>query len=414
MQVWRLYDVAHSIGAMNIAVQGAEPLNKGVKRFALFELGFRPFFLLAGVFAVLLMVTFVLGLVTGVWHYNYFPLFTWHAHEMIFGYSTAVVAGFLLTSVRNWTGTDTATGGRLVLLTLLWLAGRLAPAIPDLSGWLIALIDIAFLPVLAVVIFMPILKARQYRNVPVPLLLLLMAIGNALIYAEMLELSFGSMERGMIVGMGSLLLLISVIGGRVMPFFTERGLPGVTVTRYEWVELSATAMIMFWLLFELALPGSIWSAAAAVMAAVVNGIRLTGWSTLRVRSQPMLWIIHLAYVWLVAGFVMQGAAALGWLPVTTALHGWTAGAVGLFTLGMMARVSLGHTGRSIVASRLISLSFLLLALAAPVRVLSPLLFPLAAETAHLIAAAGWIAAFAIFVWVYAPYLVRPRADGQAG
>jgi len=399
---------------MNIAVQSAGAVNKGVKGVALFELGFRPFFLMAGIFAVLLMATFVLGLVTGVWHYNYFPLFAWHAHEMIFGYSTAVVAGFLLTSVRNWTGMDTATGRGLLLLTILWLVGRLAPAIPALPGWLIASIDIAFLPVLAVVVFKPILKVKQYRNFSVPLLLLLMSFGNALIYADMLELSFGSMEHGMTIGTGALLLMMSVIGGRVMPFFTERGLPSVTVTRRKWVESTATPVILLWLLFELTLPGSVWVAVAATVAAVVNGIRLIGWSTLRVRSQPMLWIIHMAYAWLVAGFVMQGLAAMGWMSTTAALHGWTAGAVGLFTLGMMARVALGHTGRTIAASGAMALSFMLLALVAPVRVLLPLLFPSATETVLLIAAAGWISAFSIFVWIYTPYLVRPRTDGQAG
>ena len=414
LQMWRLNNVAHRVDAMNIIVQSAEAENKGMKGFAFFELGFRSFFLMAGIFAVLLMATFVLALATDVWHYNYFSLFTWHAHEMVFGYAVAVVAGFLLTSVRNWTGMDTATGGGLLLLTLLWLAGRFAPAIPTLPGWLIALLDLSFLPVLAMVISIPILKLNQRHNFPVPLLLLLMAIGNTLIYAEMLELSFGSTERGMIIGIGALLLLMSVIGGRVMPFFTERGLPGVAVTRRKWVESSATPVIALWLLLELLLPGSIWVAIAAMGAAVVSGVRLIGWGSLRIWQQPMLWVIHLAYAWLVAGFVMQGLAAMGWVSTTIALHSWTAGAIGLFTLGMMARVALGHTGRPIEASPMMTVAFVSLALVAPVRVLLPLLFPSAIEAALLIAAIGWMLAFAIFVWVYAPYLVRPRADGQAG
>ena len=414
MPVWCLCEVAHRVGDMNIPIHGDDPAKREVKGFALFALGFRPFFLAAGVFAVLFMVTFALGMVTGVWHYNYFPLFAWHAHEMIFGYSVAVVAGFLLTSVRNWTGMDTAIGNRLLLLTLLWLAGRFAPAIPALPGWLIASVDIAFLLVLSAVIFRPILKTKQYRNFSVPLLLLLMAVGNILIHAEMLELPFGSMERGLIIGTGSLLLLMSVIGGRVMPFFTERGAPGVTVTRRKWVESTATPIIVLWLLLEVLFPGSVWAAVAAAGAAVVHGVRLMGWVVLRVWQQPMLWIIHLAYAWFVAGFVMHGLAAMGWMSTTTALHGWTAGAIGSFALGMMARVALGHTGRPVTASPMMVFSFILLSLVAPVRVVLPLLFPSAAETVLLIAAAGWISAFAIFVWVYTPCLLRPRADGQAG
>ncbi|MFC1542719.1 NnrS family protein [Pseudomonadota bacterium] len=399
---------------MNIPLQASEPSVEKRRVVSLLALGFRPFFLVAGIFAVLLMTTFVLGLVAGVWHYNYFSLFTWHAHEMLFGYATAVIAGFLLTSVRNWTGMDTATGSGLLLLVLLWLAGRLASAISALPGWLIAAVDLSFLPILAIVISIPIIKVKQYRNIPVPLLLLLMSIGNALIYAEMLELSFGSMEHGMTIGTGALLLLMSVIGGRVMPFFTERGLPGVMVTRRKWVESTVTPAIVLWLLLELTLPASIWVAIAAIGAAVVNGIRLIGWGSLRIWQQPMLWIIHLAYAWLVAGFVMQGLAAMGWMSTTIALHGWTAGAIGLFTLGMMARVALGHTGRSITASPAMIFAFVLLALVAPVRVLLPLLFPSATETVLLIAAVGWISAFAVFVWVYTPHLVRSRADGAEG
>ena len=387
---------------------------EAVKRGALLGLGFRPFFLMAGIFAVLLMTTFVLSLLTGVWHYNYFPLFAWHAHEMVFGYSVAVVAGFLLTSVRNWTGMDTVTGKSLLLLVLLWLAGRIAPAFSMLPGGLIALVDIAFLPVLAAVILRPILKAKQHRNLSVPLLLLLMTVGNALVYAEMLEFSFGSVQHGMTIGIGALLLLMSVIGGRVMPFFTERGLPGVVVTRRKWVESAATPVIVLWLLFELLFSAASWTAGAAGVAAGVHGIRLAGWSLLRDWQEPMLWIIHLAYAWLVAGFLLQGLAALDFMPATTALHGWTAGAVGLFTLGMMARVALGHTGRAIVASPMMKLAFVLLVLVAPVRIVLPMLFPALTETALLIAASGWVMAFAIFVWVYTPYLIRPRADGQAG
>lgn len=399
---------------MNIPLHGDDPAKRKVKGFAFFALGFRPFFLAAGVFAILLMATFVLGMVTGVWHYNLFPLFLWHAHEMIFGYSVAVVSGFLLTSVRNWTGLNTATGGVLLLLLLLWLAGRLAPAIPILPGWVIALIDISFLPLLAAIVLRPILKARQYRNLSVPLLLLLMAIGQVLIYGEMLEFSFGSLERGVILGLGSLLLLISVIGGRVMPFFTERGLPGVMVVKRSWVEHASTPIIAVWLLLGLVGANGEMVMIAALTAVVIHGIRLAGWWSGRIWSEPMVWVIHLAYAWLVIGFLLQVMAGMDVMSVTVALHGWTAGAIGLFTLGMMARVALGHTGRPVKASPAIAIAFVLMALVAPVRVVLPLLFPSATEAVLLVAASGWIMAFLIFIWVYAPYLIRPRADGQAG
>ncbi len=402
------------IGIMTIPIHNPGSSIGSKNSFVVFTLGFRPFFLAAGVFAVLLMVVFVSGLISGVWHYNYFPLFLWHAHEMIFGYAAAVVAGFLLTAVRNWTGMDTATGNGLLLLLLIWLAGRFTSAVPVLPGWLIASVDILFLPLLALVILRPIVKSGQYRNVPVPLILLLMAVGNALIYAEMLEFSFGSVTRGVTLGISSVLMLISVIGGRVMPFFTERGLPGVTVVRRKWIEQTATPLIAFWLLLELIAPHSIWGAVPAFAAATVHGIRLSGWSSVRIWREPMLWMIHMAYGWLVAGFILQGITDLGLMQASLALHAWTVGTIGMFTLGLMARVSLGHTGRAIAARPAMVAGFVALALAAVLRVIVPLLFPAITEMVLLMAATGWIVAFVLFIRVYAPYLVRPRADGRNG
>ncbi|MES0372200.1 MAG: NnrS family protein [Mariprofundaceae bacterium] len=399
---------------MSIQINSLETPVDSKKKLALFALGFRPFFLAAGLFAVLLMAAFVAGMVSGVWHYNYFPLTIWHAHEMIFGYAVAVIAGFLLTSVRNWTGMDTATGKGLMLLSLVWLAGRLVSAIPSLPGWLIASVDSIFLPLLALVILRPILKSGQKRNLPVPLILLLMGAGNFLIYADMFEFSFGSLEQGLLVGVGSMLMLVSMIGGRVMPFFTERGVPGAVVVKREWIEMAATPSIALWLLLELVAPGSTWAVLASFIAAAVHGIRLFGWGSVQIWKVPMLWVIHVAYGWLVGGFVLQGLAGLEIIYSTVALHGWTAGAIGIFTYGMMARVSLGHTGRPIVSSSLITAGFVILTLTVVVRVVLPSLIPALTEVALLVAAAGWIIAFALFVWVYTPILVRPRADGQPG
>lgn len=399
---------------MTIQISSPESSVDSKKKFALFALGFRPFFLVAGLFSIILMATFVTGQVSGVWHHNYFPLSIWHAHEMIFGYATAVIAGFLLTSVRNWTGMDTATGNGLMLLLLVWLAGRLASAIQLLPDWLIASVDIVFLPLLALVILRPILKSGQKRNVPVVLILALMGAGNALVYAEMLEFSFGSIEQGLMVGVGSMLMLISLIGGRVMPFFTERGLPGVVAVKREWIELAATPSIAVWLSLELIVPGSVWVVLAAFATATVHGIRLSGWGNMQIWRVPMLWVIHVAYGWLVFGFILQGLASLEVISATVGLHGWTAGAIGMFTYGMMARVSLGHTGRPMLAHPLMIAGFVILTLTVLMRVVVPILFPAVAEIALLMAAAGWMIAFALFVWVYAPFLIRPRADGQPG
>jgi uncharacterized protein involved in response to NO len=399
---------------MNIQINALDSSIESPKGFALFALGFRPFFLAAGVFAVLLMATFLSGMISGSWYDSYFPLPLWHAHEMIFGYAVAVMAGFLLTAVRNWTGLDTVTGTALLLLFLLWLAGRVVLFIPLFPVWLVASVDVVFLPLLALVILRPILKSGQRRNIPVAGLLLLMAGGNIWLHAEMLGLSFGSIQQGLLIGVSSVLMLMSVIGGRVMPFFTERGLPGSVAVKRHWIEQMATPLIALWLFAELLVPNAIWPVVAAFAAALIHLIRLSGWGGMKVWSVPMLWVIYLAYGWLIVGFILRGLAGMEVMPSSVALHAWTAGAIGMFTLGMMARVSLGHTGRPLVAHPFMIVAFMLLIMAVVVRVCVPMLLPTFTETALLISAAGWILAFAIFVWVYAPLLIRTRVDGKAG
>jgi len=378
----------------------------------LLALGFRPFFLAAGIFAVLLMATSVFGIQTGISYDSYFPLPLWHAHEMLFGYTVAVIAGFLLTAVRNWTGMETARGYALLALILLWLAGRVVLAVPGMPEWLTVLIDMAFLPVLALVVARPIIKSKQLRNLSVPLLLLLMAAGNGLIYAGMLGVS--DALNGLWFSVGIILMLMALIAGRVMPFFTGRVASDSDIQTFPMVEALALPVIALWVLVEQLFPDSPVSAVVAVSAAAVHTVRLYGWSCRGVWREPMLWVIHTAYGWLVAGFLLLALADFGVGSKLLALHGWTVGAIGMFTLGMMARVALGHTGRPMSAHPAVAGAFLLLAVTTLIRVLMPILFPSFTEVALLIAAAGWILAFSTFVWIYTPYLIRPRVDGAPG
>jgi len=397
---------------MTIPIHNPDVPEERKRTIILFRLGFRPFFLAAGLFSMLLMGIFVFNLAMGDWHGTYLSLSLWHGHEMIFGYAVAVIAGFLLTAVKNWTGIDTVTGKGLLLLFLIWLAGRFVLVVPDLPGWLVVSVDIVFLPLLALVILRPIMKSGQSRNVSVVTLLMLMAAGNGLFHAQVLEFSFASMEPGLAIGVGAVLMLMSVIGGRVMPFFIEKGLSGASVVKIKWLELAATPLIAIWLLLELLTPDSIWQVLAAFVAAMAHGIRLFGWGNLRIWKAPMLWVICMAYGWLVIGFILQGLAGLQMIPGNIALHAWTVGAIGMFTLGMMARVSLGHTGRAMIAHRAMVIGFVTLGLTALTRVFVPLLFPAMMDVWLLIAGTGWILAFALFVWIYAPYLVQVRADGR--
>jgi uncharacterized protein involved in response to NO len=258
----------------------------------------------------------------------------------------------------------------------------------------------------------PIIKSKQLRNLSVPLLLLLMAAGNGLIYAGMLGVS--DALNGLWFSVGVILMLMALIAGRVMPFFTGRVASDSDIRTFPMVEALALPVIALWVLVEQLFPDSPVSAVVAVSAAAVHAVRLYGWSCRGVWREPMLWVIHMAYGWLVAGFLLLALADFGIGSKLLALHGWTVGAIGMFTLGMMARVALGHTGRPMSAHPAVAGAFLLLAVTALIRVLMPILFPSFTEVALLIAAAGWILAFSTFVWIYTPYLIRPRVDGAPG
>jgi uncharacterized protein involved in response to NO len=397
---------------MNIPAKASESSVEKGRAFSLLALGFRPFFLAAGIFAALLMGSFILGIQAGILDDNYFPLPLWHAHEMLFGYTVAVISGFLLTAVRNWTGMETARGYALLALILLWLGGRIVLVVPGLPEWLIVLIDMAFLPILAAVVARPIIKSKQLRNLSVPLLLLLLATGNGLIYAGMPGIS--NTLNGLWFSVGVILMLMVLIAGRVMPFFTGRVDSGADIQTFPMVESLALPVIALWVLVEQLFPNSPVSAVVAVAAATVHAVRLYGWSCRGVWHEPMLWVIHMAYGWLVTGFLLLALADFGIGLKLLVLHSWTVGAIGMFTLGMMARVALGHTGRPVSARPAVTMAFLLIAVTALIRVFMPLLFPSFVEVVLSVAAAGWILAFSLFVWVYTPYLIRPRVDGAPG
>ena len=379
----------------------------------LFALGFRPFFLLSGIFAILLMALWVPVFVGGASFDTYYGQIAWHSHEMIFGYTVAVIAGFLLTAVRNWTGRPTATGGYLAGLAGLWLLGWILPifsgVVPD---WLIAFVDLAFLPALAIAIGVPLVRAGERRNLLFLPLLAVFWLSNGLMHADLLGLMPNLARKGMLLGLDLVVLLIVIMGGRVIPFFTERALTGVVINRRSAIERLAPLTVVAFMLIELVLPDSRWSGVLAALAAIVNGIRLGSWYTSRYWRVPLLWVLHLGYGWIIVGFVLKAAAAFGWASPQFTIHAFTVGGIGVLTLGMMARVSLGHTARPLRVGPAMVVAFVLLNLAAVGRGLLPVFFPL--WFSQLITASGtlWIAAFVIFTVLYVPILTQPRLDGQ--
>ena len=345
----------------------------------------------------------------------YYPPLLWHQHEMLFGYTAAVIAGFLLTAVRNWTGMMTLQGGPLAGLAVLWLAARLLPVAPGAPGWLIALVDWLFLPLLVLALARPLLQEGQKKNRMVLVILLLMALANAMVHLNLLGVAAWDTRSWIELFLHLVVMLMAMIGGRVLPFFTANAVPGARRLERPRVEKWAPLLVLAWVAAGL-LPASFpWlRAVLALAAAAVLGVRMTGWYHPGIWKVPILWVLHVGYGWIVIGLALDALAAAGLVAPTIATHAFTAGAIGVLTLGMITRVSLGHTGRPLRPPAHIALAYVLVVLGALVRVFLPLLLPSWTFTALVSSAGVWCLAFLLFLLHYAPILVRPRADGRPG
>ncbi len=381
--------------------------------WAPFALGFRPFFLSAGLYAVLMLALWLLVLRGGLDIGNLSPT-AWHGHEMLFGFAVAVIAGFLLTAAQNWTGIPTPSGPPLAALFLLWLAGRLVFLVPGLPAELVALVDLAFLPVLALTLAWPIMQAKQLHNYPFPVMLLALSAANALVHGDALGWTSGTASQGLHLAAYVVVTMIVVMGGRVIPSFTDNKLH-TRARRWKTIEILAPVATLAALIAALIAPVSPVAALLAATAAGVHFIRLAGWYTSKYWSVPLLWILHLGYAWIAVGFALLALSAAGLgAAAGSALHAFTAGGIGVLTLGMMARVSLGHSGRMLEPAPLMTWAFVAVNLAALIRVAVPLLFPQAYALGMTVSGLLWMAAFGLFAAIYTPILLRPRVDGKPG
>lgn len=380
---------------------------------ALLSAGFRPFFLLAAAWAALavpLWLVFFAG--AGAVPTLLSPP-VWHAHEMIYGYAAATAAGFMLTAIPNWTGRMPLQGASLAGLAVLWIAGRVGVLFSaDIGAGDAAVLDLAFPVVFVAAIAREIVAGRNWRNLPMVGALTLLLAGNALVHAEALGwLATG--QLGNRIGIATLLMLISLIGGRIVPSFTRNWLTKQRPDRaapasFGWADrgaLGATAVaVIAWVVA----PDAVATAWLALVAAVAQGVRLTRWRGAGTWREPLLWVLHLGYGWLALGFLLlavNGFAPL--LPATAALHAFTVGAIGTMTLAVMTRASLGHTGRKLTAGRGTTAIYVLVTAAALLRLLAPL-----AGAQYLlvlsVAGAAWSGAFGLFVILYGPPLLTPR------
>lgn len=371
-------------------------------------LGFRPFFLFAGAFATLIVPLWLLvffGKTTLPLHVH--PA-GWHAHEMIFGFIVAVIAGFLLTAVRNWTGRPTPSGAPLGGLAALWLLGRLAMAMGGLlPRGVAAAIDLAFVPAVALAIGIPIVGTRNWRNLAfIPLLLVMFAANFAF--------HLTSSTRPLRFSLDVVLVIVLVVGGRVIPMFTGNAIKQQIAPRPKLAWASLVAMLPVAVL-ELVPGAERGLAFAAIAAGVLAGARMLGWKTGAARSMPIVWVLHLSWAWIALGLVLQGVAVFvpQWI-ASAPLHVLSVGAVSTMILGMMTRVSLGHTGRMLVVARSITFAYVALTIAAVARGLGPLVAPSIYPTLLVASAVAWAIAFLVFTVVYAPILVTPRVDGKPG
>lgn len=385
---------------------------------ALFSAGFRPFFLLATIWAAIAVPVWLLIYSGSVTPPSVMQPIIWHPHELIYGYAAAVVAGFLLTSIPNWTGRLPLQGWPLIILVVLWVAGRAAVCCSQAIGSLAAtVIDLAFPIAFLGVVAREIIAGKNWRNLPMLGALSVLLIGNLLVHLETLGVADTAL-LGNRLGIAVLLALIALVGGRIVPSFTrnwlvknkpDAALPASAST-VDQVALIVTALsVVVWAF----LPDGALTGSALLIGGGAAAWRLSRWRGLATTRELLVLDLHIGYGWLAGGLLFLGADEfLQFMPQTSALHALTIGTIGTMTLAVMTRASLGHTGRPLTAGPVTIAIYALISLAALVRLAAPF----AAEQMMLLSLAGtaWTAAFLLFAVFYGRILTRPRAEASQG
>jgi uncharacterized protein involved in response to NO len=384
----------------------------------LLSAGFRPFFLGSAVWAAIGIPLWLAVYSDGTALPSLLPPLIWHVHEMVFGFAAAAVAGFLLTAIPNWTGRMPLQGRPLAVLVALWVAGRAGILLSGLiGGYAAAVADLAFPAAFLGAVAREIVAGKNWRNLPMLAALSLLLVGNLLVHLDALGVA-DTAELGNRIGVATLLMLIALVGGRIIPSFTRNWLaknrpevsPPRPESRFDRAVLGVTALaLVSWAVA----PDAVVSAWGTIVAGGAIGLRVSRWRGGKTMREPLLVILHVGYGWLAAGLLLLGLDELfDLLPMTAALHVLTVGAIGTMTLAVMTRASLGHTGRPLVAGSGTKVIYALVTLAALLRVLSPFA---GAQMMPILWAAGasWAAAFGLFAILYGRVLAQPRATGHA-
>ncbi|WP_428700057.1 NnrS family protein [Stappia sp.] len=384
------------------------------KGLAILTYGFRPFFLGSAVFAALAMAAWIPMLAGRLSLPTAFDPVSWHAHEFLFGYLGAVIAGFLLTAVPNWTGRLPLVGWPLAGLFTLWLSGRIVVAVSaGLPASLVAAVDLAFQVVLAGAILRELVAGRNWRNLVVLAMLALMIAGNLLFHLDAARGEYAAQGSGLRLGLAAAVLMIAVIGGRIVPSFTRNWLVKRGETRLPRplgrFDKAALLALFVALALWVVMPEGVSTGIALMAAGALHALRLSRWAGARTGAEPLVWILHAGYGFVPAGALALGTAILfpGMLGTAAAQHLWLAGAIGVMTLAVMTRATLGHTGQALAAGPGTALVYLLLICSVLMRVLAGL-SPAQAEMLYVLSALTWISAFAGFAVLYGPLLARYR------
>ncbi len=381
---------------------------------AILSYGFRPFFLGGSIWAASAMVLFIPMLQGNLALPTTLNPIDWHQHELLYGFLPAIVAGFLLTAVPNWTGRLPVAGARLAALFALWLLGRAAVSTSALIGaGAAATVDMLFLIALGLIVGREILASGNKNNLKVLVLVSLLAVGNLVFHVE--AATDGVADYGKRIGIAAAILLISLIGGRVVPSFTRNWLakrgPDALPAPFGKFDVATIAVSAIALLAWIFAPSSLITGAACGVAGVLHLIRLARWRGHRALGEPLVTILHAGYLFVPVGFLLMALAIAfpGVVAPVAAVHAWTAGAIGVMTLAVMTRASLGHTGHELTASPATLAIYSCVIIGAAARIAAA--FGIAPQIMLHTAAAGWILAFGGFAVMFGPMLLRPRSRG---
>lgn len=390
-------------------VKAAAQLPKGMP---FLRLGFRPFYVGGALLAALIVPLWVAMFLGQLPLMPAVPPLLWHAHEMLFGFAVAIIVGFLLTAGKAWTGLATPRGGWLGGLAALWLAARVASVLGPYA--LYAVLDMALLPLVAAILITLVLRARNYRNLPLALILALLASANLAFHlAAMGALNLPAITP-LYAGLALIVMIECVMAGRVIPAFTMAVTPGLKLSATVWVEritLGATGLGLALWVFA---PNGVVGLLVLMLASVLHIKRLASWRPALTLSRPILWILHAAYAWIPVGLGLLALAQIGLVPVSAGVHALAVGATGGLIIGMITRTARGHTGRPLKASKPEVLAYALVMTAAVLRVLLPLISPRLMVVSLIAAAVVWSAAFLIYLWQFTPWLTSTRLDGKDG